>query len=52
MVHLLFMAQSIERAGDHTKNLGEELVHLFEGRSIRHVAGVGLLARGRNLSEL
>jgi phosphate transport system protein len=34
---LLFMAQAFERAGDHTKNLAEELFHLIEGRSIRHV---------------
>lgn len=34
--NLLLMAQAIERAGDHTKNLGEELFHLVEGRSLRH----------------
>ena len=34
--NLLLMAQAFERAGDHTKNLGEELVHLVEGRSVRH----------------
>ena len=33
---LLLMAQAMERAGDHAKNLGEELVHLVEGRSVRH----------------
>ena len=37
-IHLLFMAQAIERAGDHAKNLGEELVSLFEGRSMRHAS--------------
>src|SRR6202140_3175034 len=31
--NLLRVAQAFERAGDHTKNLGEELVHLVEGRS-------------------
>ncbi len=34
--NLLFMAQAFERAGDHAKNLGEELFHLVEGRSLRH----------------
>jgi len=34
--HLLLMAQAFERAGDHAKNLGEELFHLVEGRSMRH----------------
>lgn len=33
---LLLMAQAFERAGDHAKNLGEELFHLVEGRSLRH----------------
>lgn len=34
--NLLLMAQAFERAGDHAKNLGEELLHLVEGRSVRH----------------
>src|SRR5215469_10350436 len=34
--NLLFVAQAFERAGDHAKNLSEELVHLIEGRSVRH----------------
>jgi len=34
--NLLFIAQAFERAGDHTKNLAEELFHLVEGRSGRH----------------
>jgi phosphate transport system protein len=34
--HLLLMAQAFERAGDHAKNLGEELFHLVEGHSMRH----------------
>jgi len=33
---LLLMAQAFERAGDHAKNLGEEVFHLVEGRSLRH----------------
>lgn len=33
---ILLVAQAFERAGDHTKNLAEELVHLVEGRSMRH----------------
>jgi phosphate transport system protein len=33
---ILLMAQAFERAGDHAKNLAEELVHLVEGRSMRH----------------
>lgn len=34
---ILLMAQALERAGDHTTNLAEELYNLIEGRSLRHV---------------
>lgn len=34
--NLLFVAQAFERAGDHTKNLAEELYNLVEGRSVKH----------------
>ena len=34
--NLLFIAQAFERAGDHAKNLAEEVYHLVEGRSVRH----------------
>lgn len=35
--HILFMAQEIERAGDHVKNMAEEVCHLVSGRTVRHV---------------
>jgi phosphate transport system protein len=35
--HVLFMAQEIERAGDHVKNMAEEVCHLVSGRTMRHV---------------
>jgi len=35
--HVLFMTQALERAGDHAKNLAEEVCHLVSGRSVRHV---------------
>jgi phosphate transport system protein len=35
--HVLFMAQEIERAGDHVKNMAEEICHLVSGRTVRHV---------------
>ena len=34
--NLLFIAQAFERAGDHSKNLAEEIFQLVEGRSLRH----------------
>jgi len=35
--HVLFMAQELERAGDHAKNMAEEVCHLVSGRTVRHV---------------
>lgn len=35
--HIVFMTQMLERCGDHTKNLAEEVAHLVTGRSIRHL---------------
>ena len=34
---IVLMAQALERAGDHTTNLAEDLYSLIEGRSLRHV---------------
>ncbi len=36
-VQVLFMAQSLERAGDHVKNVAEEICHLVTGRPLRHL---------------
>jgi len=33
---VILMAQALERAGDHTTNLAEDLYSLIEGRSLRH----------------
>jgi phosphate transport system protein len=33
---VLLMAQALERAGDHTTNLAEDLYSLIEGRTLRH----------------
>jgi phosphate transport system protein len=35
--HVLFMAQELERAGDHAKNIAEEVCHFVSGRPVRHV---------------
>ena len=34
---ILLMAQALERAGDHTTNLAEDMYSLIEGRSLRHM---------------
>ena len=36
-IHLVFIAQALERAGDHAKNLGETVAHLVGGKSVRHL---------------
>ena len=35
--HLVFICQTLERAGDHAKNLAEEICHLVSGKSVRHI---------------
>ena len=35
-ISILLIAQALERAGDHAKNLAEELFNLVEGHSLRH----------------
>ena len=43
-LNLMVVAKSLERVGDHAKNVAEEVVFLFEGRDIRHTikpAGTG-----------
>jgi phosphate uptake regulator len=36
-LHVLAMATAIERAGDHVKNMAEELCHLATGHTVRHL---------------
>ena len=36
-LQVIFMTQSLERAGDHVKNLAEEICHLVSGHTLRHV---------------
>jgi phosphate transport system protein len=33
----VFMAQALERAGDHATNLAEEIIHFAGGHSVRHM---------------
>jgi phosphate transport system protein len=36
-LQVIFMTQSLERAGDHAKNLAEEVCHVISGHTVRHV---------------
>ena len=44
---LLFIARSIERVGDHAKNISEYVVYLVKGRDVRHI---GLEAMEREVA--
>lgn len=35
--HVVFMTQALERAGDHVKNMAEEICLLISGHSLRHL---------------
>ncbi|HUK49175.1 MAG TPA: phosphate uptake regulator PhoU [Terriglobales bacterium] len=39
-VHVITMAQAIERAADHAKNAAEEVCHLVSGHTVRHLLGL------------
>ena len=47
-IQVLFMAQSLERAGDHAKNLAEEVCHFVSGHTLRHV----LRANGKSNEQM
>jgi phosphate transport system protein len=47
-IQVLFMAQSLERAGDHAKNLAEEVCHCVSGHSLRHV----LRSNGKSYEQM
>jgi phosphate transport system protein len=36
-LQVIFMTQSLERAGDHAKNLAEEVCFFVSGHTVRHV---------------
>jgi phosphate transport system protein len=37
-LNVLLMTQALERAGDHAKNLAEEVIHLVTGKTARHLS--------------
>ena len=39
-LHLMVIAKSLERIGDHATNIAETVVYLNEGRDIRHASGL------------
>jgi phosphate transport system protein len=47
-LQVIFMTQSLERAGDHAKNMAEEVCHFVSGRPVRHV----LIAYDRPVEQM
>jgi phosphate transport system protein len=47
-LHVLAMANALERAGDHIKNMAEELCHLATGHTIRHM----ILSKDKPIEQL
>jgi len=47
-LQVIFMTQSLERAGDHAKNLAEEVCHFVSGHTVRHV----LMAYDKPLEQM
>ena len=37
-LEIVFVAKSIERIGDHAKNIAEAIVHVVRGKDVRHVS--------------
>ena len=35
-IDLMFIARSIERIGDHSKNMAERVIYLIHGDDVRH----------------
>ena len=47
-LHVLSMANALERSGDHIKNMAEELCHLATGHTVRHL----LRAKDKPMEQL
>ncbi len=42
--YLVFAAKSLERIGDHAKNIAEQVIYAVEGKDVRHASDPGRLS--------
>jgi phosphate transport system protein len=47
-LEILFVAKSIERIGDHAKNMSEYVVYMVKGRDVRHITADEIEREVRN----
>ena len=43
-IEIVFMAKSVERIGDHAKNIAEAVVQAVKGTDVRHQSGAEIRA--------
>ena len=38
MIDMMWSARSLERIGDHSRNVSEHIIYLVEGKDVRHLS--------------
>ena len=50
-LEILFIAKAVERIGDHTKNIAEQIIYIARGSDVRHVAFDQLEREAKGMDE-